>query len=301
MKHITFQNRTITLAGHLYLPENVEIGKKYPAVVVVHPGGGIKEQTAGSYAKNLAKQGFIALAYDASYQGESGGFPRYIEDPAVRVEDISAAIDFLNQQENVDASRIGVLGICAGGGYAINATMFDRRIKALAIVSAIDINGLFREAFGTDPIPALQGLLENVAAQRTAEQQGMQDLLITYVPNSLEEMSENPPVWTKEAYDYYRTPRAMHPNAANKLSFRSIPKIFAFDAFSQVSDFLTQPTLFVVGKEADTAHYSEAVFAEMKGEDKELYWVDNATHVSLYDKDLPRAVPKIAEFFSEKL
>lgn len=299
MKTVQFPNRDITLAGHLHLPHNTE--NKLPAIVVVHPGGGVKEQTAGLYAKFLAENGFAALAYDASYQGESGGLPRYIEDPAVRVEDISAAMDFLARQPEIDAERIGVLGICAGGGYAINATLFERRIKALATVSAVDINGLFRAGFGAEPVPALLGLMQNVAAQRNAEANGADELTIPYVPNSPDEFTEATPEYAKEAYDYYRTPRAMHPNAANKLAFRSVPKIFAFDAFSQVPDFLTQPTLLVVGKNADTAYFSENVFKQIRGDNKELVWIDDATHVSLYDKDVARAMPAITAFFGKHL
>ncbi len=299
MQAVQFKNRDITIAGHLYLPQN--LNGKAPAIVVVHPGGGVKEQTAGLYAKHLAENGFVALAYDASHQGESGGLPRFVEDPAVRVEDISAGIDFLVQQAQVDAERIGVLGICAGGGYAINATLFERRIKALATVSAVDINGLFRAGFGAQPVPALLGLMQNVSAQRNAEANGADELTIPYVPNSPEEFNENTPEYAKEAHNYYRTPRAMHPNSPNKLLFRSVPKIFAFDAFSQVPDFLTQPALLVAGSKADTAYFSENVFKQIQGDNKELYWVDGATHVSLYDKDVARAVPKIAEFFAQNL
>lgn len=299
MQNVTFNNRDIALKGHLYTPENAS--GKLPAIVVVHPGGGVKEQTAGLYAKHLAENGYIALAYDASYQGESGGTPRYVEDPAVRVEDISGAIDFLQGLASVDASRIGVLGICAGGGYAINATLFDRRIKALATVSAVDINGLFRAGFGADPIPALLGFLQNVADQRTAEAQGADLMHIPYVPNATSEFNEHTPEYAKEAHDYYRTPRAMCETAANKLLFRSVPKIFAFDAFSQVPDFLTQPTLLVVGENSDTAYFSENVFNQIKHDNKELVKIANATHVSLYDKDTPNAVPSIVKFFGEKL
>ncbi|MCK3654293.1 hypothetical protein A4G19_00475 [Pasteurellaceae bacterium Macca] len=299
MKKVQFNHRDIHLAGHLYTPATQ--GQKYPAIIVVHPGGGVKEQTSGLYAKLLAEQGFVTLAYDASHQGESGGLPRYLEDPALRMEDISAAVDFLVKQENVDANRIGVLGICAGGGYAINATLFDRRIKALATVSAVDINGLFRANFGENPVPALLELMNNVGGQRTSEEQGAETLYINYVPNSVEEFTPQTPEYAKEAYDYYRTPRAQCEAAANKLLFRSIPKIFAFDAFSQVPDFLTQPTLLVVGKNADTAYFSENLFQQIQHQNKELYWVENATHVSLYDYDVPQALPKIAAFFSQNL
>lgn len=298
---IQFPNKDYQMAGIRFTPDNFDDSKKYPAIVVVHPGGGVKEQTVALYAEAMAKFGFITLAFDASYQGESGGLPRYLEDPASRVEDVSCAVDALVADKNVDANRIGVLGVCAGGGYAINSSLFERRIKAVATVSAVDINGLFRAVFGDNPIPALQGFMAQAGEQRTAEAQGADLMTIPYVPNSTDEFTEQTPEYAKEAYDYYRTPRAMCPTAPNKMLMRSVPKIFAFDAFSQVPTMQMQPILLIAGDKADTAYFSENLMKQIAHQNKELYWVKDATHVSLYDYDVPKAMPKLGEFFQKNL
>ncbi|MDO4640369.1 MAG: alpha/beta hydrolase [Neisseria sp.] len=301
MKPVQITGKGFTLAAHLYLPTDFNAQQSYPAIVCVHPGGGVKEQTSGLYAELLAEKGFITLAFDAAYQGESSGEPRGLEDPAQRVEDISLAIDYLVNLEGVANEKIGLLGICAGGGYAINATLFDKRIKALATVSAVDINGLFRAGFGANPIPTLLELLNNAGAQRSQEAKDGERAYIPFVPNSPAEFNEHTPEYAKEAYDYYRTPRAQHERASNQLLFTSVAKIFAFDAFSQVADLLTRPTLLIVGKQADTAYFSENVFEKISHNDKQLTWIDGATHVSLYDKDVPVALESIATFFDTKL
>ncbi|MFC9471916.1 alpha/beta hydrolase [Nocardia sp. NPDC056952] len=155
MQNIEFSNARITMAGDLFLPENFSADQYYPAIVCVHPGGGVKEQTAGLYAEKLAAQGFVTLAFDASHQGESGGIPRRLEDPFARVEDIRAAVDYLSILDFVDADRIGAFGVCAGGGYAIDATKTDRRIKAVGTVSPVDIGATFRKGWdGSLPLEA---------------------------------------------------------------------------------------------------------------------------------------------------
>lgn len=298
-EEVRFRNGDIQVAGHLYRPENAA-DKKLPAIIVVHPGGGVKEQTAGLYAEQLAQRGFLALAYDASHQGESEGMPRFLEDPAIRVEDIRCAVDYLTTLSEVDSERIGVLGICAGGGYAINAALVEKRIKAVGTVSAVDIGGLFREAVGAPE--NINGLLAQISAQRSAETAGAEPLLVGYVPNSPEEITEATPEYAREAYEYYRTPRAQHPNSPNKVLFTSFAKRIAFSAFTQVKNLLTQPILLVVDSEADTKHHSEQVLAEAQTE-KELFWVDGASHVALYDKMeyIAPAVEKLAAFYAAKL
>lgn len=144
---VYFQNGPWKMAGNLYFPKNIENGKKYPAIITVHPGGGVKEQTSGLYAKKLAEQGFITLAYDASHQGDSEGMPRYLENPTERVEDIRSAVDYLTTLPQVDAEKIGVFGICAGGGYALSAAQTEHRIKAVATASAVDIGTTFRQGW----------------------------------------------------------------------------------------------------------------------------------------------------------
>jgi fermentation-respiration switch protein FrsA (DUF1100 family) len=246
---VTFPNGPISMAGNLYVPPDFERQRSHAALVTVHPGGGVKEQTAGLYASKLADQGYVTLAFDASYQGDSGGDPHHLEDPNARVEDIRAAVDYLQSLDYVDAERIGVWGICAGGGYAVNAAMTDHRIKAVGIVSALDIGASWRRGwYGTgldfDAVPTL----EAAARQRTAESQGAEVAYSPYVPA---QPDENTPYDLAQAREYYLTPRAQHPNAKNKyLMTKSLSRIFAFDAFHLVEDLLTQPILMVAGSDA---------------------------------------------------
>ncbi len=231
--------------------------------MTVHPGGGVKEQTAGLYAAKMAEEGFVALAYDASFQGESGGEPHHLEDPFARVEDVRAAVDFLQSLDYVDAERIGVLGVCAGGGYAVNAALTDYRIKAVTTVSPVNIGTSFRRGwFGTDSDAAAAPTLQAVAQQRTTEAQGADPAYIPYVP---EQPDENTPRDLVEAHDYYLTSRAQHPNAKNKqLSAKSISRIFTFDAFHLVEDLFTAPLLIVAGSEAGSLWMSTELHGRVR-------------------------------------
>ncbi|MCF3136726.1 alpha/beta hydrolase [Streptomyces olivochromogenes] len=301
MEAITFPNGPIIMAGHLHLPPDFDPGHGHAAIVTVHPGGGVKEQTAGLYAGKLAEQGFVTLAYDASHQGESGGEPRFLEDPAARVEDVRAAVDHLQTLGYVAPERIGVLGICAGGGYAVNATMTDHRIKAVGTVSCLNIGTGYRQGwYGTDPASAAVPALEAAARQRTAETQGAEPAYLPYVPW---EPDEDTPRDLVEAHDYYLTPRAQHPHARNKKLFaRSLSKIFAFDAFHLVEDLLTQPILMVAGSEAGSLWHSTGLHARVRGP-KRLVVVDGGTHMDFYDvpKYVDRAVEEAAPFFTDHL
>lgn len=299
MKSVKFKHNNIDMAGNLYLPEGMDESKKYPAIVCVHPGGGVKEQTSGLYAENLSKQGFITLAFDASYQGESGGEPRLLEDPSERVEDVHCAVDYLTTLPYVDVDNIGVLGICAGGGYAINASQSNHRIKAVAGISSVDIGGLFR-AQGKE---ASLATIQAANVQRTAEANGAELQYIPWVPNSLEEIDENTTTLMREAYDYYRTPRAQHPNSTNRFLFRSVEKILTFSAFSNLDTLLTQPLLIIAGAEADTLMFSEEAYEKAASEDKELFLIEGATHVDMYDipKYVNPALEKLTIFFNKNL
>ncbi|PGR76426.1 hypothetical protein COC53_29475, partial [Priestia megaterium] len=289
----------LNMAGNLYLPEGFDENKKYPAIVSVHPGGGVKEQTAGLYAQKLSNNGFVALAFDASCQGESEGEPRLLEDPYARVEDVRCAVDYLTTLPYVNQEKIGALGICAGGGYVVAAAPTERRIKAVATVSAVDIGAMFR---GEASVETQLQTLEAVAKQRTAEVNGAEAHFLTYAPDTLEEMDENTPVLMREAYDYYRTPRAQHPNSPNRFLFKSVDKLMAFSATTQISDYLTQPMLLIAGTEADTRGYSEQ-FYELSNGPKELFWVKGATHIAMYDipEYVDQSVNKLTEFFWENI
>ncbi|MDQ0382512.1 alpha/beta hydrolase [Amycolatopsis thermophila] len=301
METITFPNGPISMAGNLYLPSDFDPEGSYPAVVTVHPGGGVKEQTAGLYASKLAERGFVALAFDASCQGDSGGQPRFLEDPAARVEDVRAAVDHLQTLGYVDAGRIGVLGVCAGGGYAVTAAMTDHRIKAVTTVSAVNIGSAYRKGwFGADPDSAAVATLEAAAQQRTAEAKGAEAAFIPYVPPALDESTPRDMV---EAHDYYLTPRAQHPNAQNKKLFtKSVSRIFAYDAFHLVEDLLTQPILMVAGSAAGSLWHTTELHSRVRSA-KKLVVVEGGTHMDFYDvpEYVKRAVEEATPFFEENL
>ncbi|EDT41516.1 alpha/beta hydrolase [Burkholderia ambifaria] len=297
---VTFDSAGVKLAGHLYL-QPAEAGILRPAIVVGHPGAGVKEQAAGLYAQHLARQGFIALAFDAAHQGESDGEPRGLEDPAHRIEDFKAAVSFLTTRENVDPDRIGALGICASGGYLIPAAATDPRIKAVATVSAADISLQFR--FGADrrQNPAIfQSMLDAAAAARTAEANGEGVGVFQIFPTEAQARVSDRHVF--EGWEYYCSARAHHPRSATFFTWNSVDRIAHFDAFRLIDAIAPRPLLMIAGTEAATSWMSSDAFANAQ-EPKELFWVEGATHVALYDTVpyVDAAVAKLNDFFSEKL
>ncbi|MFV5701980.1 alpha/beta hydrolase [Flavobacterium sp. XS2P12] len=295
---VTFNNNNLKMAGNLYLPKDFNENKKHPVIITVHPGGGVKEQTSGLYAQKMAEQGYVALAFDASHQGESEGLPRFLEDPTERVEDIRSAVDYVTTLKFVDTEKIGLIGICAGGGYSINAAQTEHRIKAVAIASPVS-TGNKKGWDGKTPVLESLKTLEVVAQQRTAEANGAEPMYVNYVP---EKPDANTPNDLVEAYDYYRTPRAQHPNSTNLLLFTSLDKMMAFEAFANIETFLTQPTLIIVGNKAGSRWQGEEVYKKITSP-KELVIIDGATHMDLYD--IPKYVKQVAEnmtaFFEKNL
>jgi len=296
-----FLNRDWEVAANIYLPDNFDKTKKYAAIVCVHPGSSVKEQTAGLYAAKLSAAGFVAIAFDASFQGESGGIPRYLEDPATRVEDIRCAVDYLTTLDFVDKERIGVLGICAGGGYAANAALTERRIKAIIAVSPTNIGRAYREYSSIET-------LEAVSRQRTAEANGAVALIPNWTPASAEAAKQagmtDPDLL--EAIDYYRTPRGEHPNANNQLRFTSITAIMAFDAFHLAEYLLTQPLLVIVGDRVGSfGAYRDGfeLYNKAASKDKSIHTVKGAGHYDLYDQPAAtaEAVGKIVPFLQKAL
>jgi uncharacterized protein len=294
----SFKNNGIDMAGNLYLPKNFSQTAKYPAIVSVHPGGGVKEQTAGLYAQKLSEQGFVALAFDASHQGASGGMPRLLDDPMRRVADIYSAVDYLTSLGYVDAGRIGALGICAGSGTTVKAASMERRIKAIATVSAVDVGAATRKGWDGKATQADQlALLESVAKQRSAEAAGAEPAYVNYVPKVGDKSA---PRDLQEAADYYLTPRGQHPNSPNKMLMTSLSALVSFTGFDRV-DLLTQPLMIVAGSEAGSLWHSQELHAKAAGP-KELFIVDGATHMDLYDgKGVDIAMSKLAPFFVRTL
>lgn len=297
-QHVKVPRGNFDLAANIYLPIDFKDGKTYPAIVISHPGGGVKEQVSGTYAKRLAEAGFVTVAFDASYQGESGGEPRGVDSPFNRVDDISYVIDYLNTLPYVDSSKIGALGICAGGGATIAAAPIEKRIKAAAGVSTFDV-GAANRAIGKD---AINETLEKVAVQRENEAKGDPILYVPIIPDTKEQLPEEAPEFLVEAVDYYRTPRGYHPRATNRATFTSVPDALKFYPWENLGTMMTAPLLLIAGDKADTLPFSQAAY-DADNAPKELYLVKGATHVDMYDKEpyLSEAVIKLADFFNQNL
>lgn len=304
MPNVTFKNlngQGITMAAILHFPAGFDESRRYPAVVVSHPGGGVKEQAAGLYAGKLAESGLIAIAFDRSYQGESTGEPRQLENPYVSTEDVSAVIDHLTTLPYVDQDRIGAMGICAGAGYSANAAINDRRIKALGMVSAVNIGQMFRNGWentvkDADALP----YLEAGSAARTADAGNHGMATMPLAPMKEEDA---PNAELRGAWEYYHTPRCEHPNAPGYALARSLTQIITYDAYNKAEAFLTQPILAVAGSKAGSKWMSDDLIARAASTDKTLHLVEGADHMDLYDvpRYVDEAVSKLAPFFQSRL
>jgi fermentation-respiration switch protein FrsA (DUF1100 family) len=298
MEKVNFKNGGMKIAGNLYLPKDFNSKSKYPAIVYIHPGGGVKEQTVGLYASKMALRGFIGLTFDATHQGESEGIPRFLENPTARDEDARCAVDYLTTLSCVNLENIGVLGICSGGGYAISVAQTERRIKAVVGISAVNIGDAYRLGWdGSLSTEHQLSTLEEVVKQRTAEANGAEPRYFGYVPD---EIDENTPISMLEGYDYYRTPRAQHPNSTNRCLFTSFDKLMAYDAFTNIGTLLTQPLLLFAGSKADSTWHSERAMREAAGP-KELVTIEGASHVDLYDisEYVDPIIEKLDRFYTQ--
>ncbi|RKT52425.1 alpha/beta hydrolase [Saccharothrix australiensis] len=291
-----------TLAAVTYLPAGFDAEGSYPAIVVSHPGGGVKEQTAGLYARKLAGHGFVTIAYDASFQGASTGTPRQLENPYIRTEDVSAVVDHLTTLPYVDADRIGAMGICAGAAYTANAAINDPRIKAVGTVSMVNIGQMFRNGWdGAMADADAAPVLAQAAAARTSDATGAPDG--NQFPLAPLRKEDAPSPELEEAWEYYRTSRCEHPNAPSWMTTRSLSQIVTYDAFHKAETFLTQPLLLVAGSEAGSKWMSEDLYGRAASTDKSFHVVEGANHMSLYDgeKYVEEVVGALAPFFTERL
>ncbi|HEP8939988.1 TPA: alpha/beta hydrolase [Pseudomonas aeruginosa] len=300
---IAFNNGAIAMAGNLYLPPDYDSSRRYPAIVVAHPWGGVKEQTSGLYAQQLARKGFVTLAFDASHYGESGGEPRDLEDPADRVQDIRSAVGYLASLPQVDAARIGTLGVCAGGGYTLHEAQTDPRVKAVAGVVAYDIGDATRTGIDGSPVSAEDrlNLLQSVAEQLNKEAAGA-PLLVQQLLPSRDQLDASTPNFVREATDYYLTPRGAHPNARNHFVVTSPGLHMAYYPLEHMELVAPRPVLLIAGERAETLKFSQAAYAKAQ-QPKELLVIPGASHFDLYDKPeyVTPAVDKLAEFFGEHL
>ena len=305
MERVTFQNKGNTVVGNLFKPDGVEQGTKYPAIVVTHPFGAVKEQVPTTYAELLAAQGFVALVFDASYQGESGGEPHFSEFPSARTEDIRCAVDFLSIHPDVDPERIGALGICTGGGYTVNVSQTEMRIKAVVGVSTFNIGSARRDGVGgTQSAEYRTSLLERSGRARTREAAGGEVEMFSLInDNPAFDMNDlsTIPVMYQEGYRYYSeidpSPRFMGTFALSSLSQQMA--FFPFEGTGMISP---RPLLLIAGSEADTLYMSQDAFDKAK-EPRELHLIDGASHIDLYWKPeyVPQVAKKLTEFFTKNL
>ena len=298
---VTFRNRYgITLAADMYIPKNAK--GKLAAIAVSGPFGAVKEQSSGLYAQTLAERGFLTIAFDPSYTGESGGQPRYVASPDINTEDFCAAVDFLSTLDDVDSERIGILGICGWGGMALNAAAMDTRIKAMVTstmydMSRVNANGYF-DAMDADQRYELRRQLN---AQRTLDaKKGTYEL----AGGVVDPLPDDAPQFVKDYYAYYKTPRGYHKRSLNSnngwnktssLSFINMP-LLAY------SDEIRSAVLMIHGEKAHSRYFSEDAFKKLKGDNKELLIIPGASHVDLYDNQA-NVIPfdKIESFFRECL
>ena len=298
---VTFRNRYgITLAADMYIPKNAK--GKLAAIAVSGPFGAVKEQSSGLYAQTLAERGFLTIAFDPSYTGESGGQPRYVASPDINTEDFCAAVDILSTLDDVDPERIGILGICGWGGMALNAAAMDTRIKATVTstmydMSRVNANGYF-DAMDADQRYELRRQLN---AQRTLDaKKGTYEL----AGGVVDPLPDDAPQFVKDYYAYYKTPRGYHERSLNSnngwnktssLSFINMP-LLAY------SDEIRNAVLMIHGEKAHSRYFSEDAFKKLKGDNKELLIIPGASHVDLYDNQA-NVIPfdKIESFFREYL
>jgi fermentation-respiration switch protein FrsA (DUF1100 family) len=306
ISHVTYKNLGWDSSADIYLPPNFDEKKKYPAIVSTHPIGSCKEQTSGNvYGTALAKEGFVVIAFDASFQGASGGSPRFIEDPSIRVSDIRFAIDYLVTLPYVDENRIGAIGVCGGGAYTIHAAITDHRIKALVSITGVNYGRLIREGFSNfKPVEAL----EAIAKQRTAEARGVERNVIDYLPSSVEHGKKNgiTDIDVLEATDYYKTPRGQKPHGATSGLFSFNSAAMGWDAFLHAEVLLTQPLMVVIGdKPGGFGAYRDGweIYSRAASKNKHIAVAEGASHYDLYDqpKAVAFALSKVVPFFKENL
>ncbi|HHJ0104074.1 alpha/beta hydrolase [Yersinia enterocolitica] len=292
----------IQIAANVYTPANYDPAKKYPAVIVAHPNGGVKEQVAGLYAQRLAEHGYITITADAAYQGASGGMPRNVDKPANRIEDIHGMADYISQYPGVDTTRIGLLGICGGGGYSLKAAQTDKRFKALATLSMFDSGLVRRNGYQDSQLSTIQERLKQASDARTKEVATGE---ITYTGDAQltdEQIAKLPFDLYRQGFEYYGKTHA-HPNSTFRYTLSSLLDLMSFDAQSNM-DLINQPLLMIAGTKADSRYMTESAFKKATGtQNKELFLIDGATHIETYwvPRYVEQAMSKIDNFFDKNI
>ena len=298
-KKVTFHNRYgITLAADMYMPKSVV--DKLPAIAVSGPFGAVKEQSSGLYAQKMAERGFLTIAFDPSYTGESGGTPRYVASPDINTEDFCAAVDFLSVQENVDPERIGIIGICGWGGMALNAAAIDTRIKATAAMTMYDMTRVTANGY-FDAEDSEQARFEKKKAMNAQRIEDYKSGSYALAGGVVDPLPEDAPQFVKDYYAYYETPRGYHSrslnsnggwNVTSSLSFLNMPIL-------QYSNEIRSAVLLVHGEKAHSRYFSETAYSKLTGDNKELLIIPGANHTDLYDQMDIIPFGKLKAFFEE--
>ncbi|SRR5690606_15617352 len=299
---VSYKLNGIDIAANVYTPANYDPSKKYPAVIVAHPNGGIKEQTAGLYAQRLAEAGYITIAADASYQGASGGEPRHTDKPQFRTEDIHGMADYIAGYAGVDPTRVGALGICGGGGYTLKAAQSDKRLKAVATLSMFNSGEVRRNGFQNSQLNTIEQRLKQASDARAQEVAGGEIKYSGVASITDEEIAKTPTDLYRQGFEYYYRTHA-HPNSTFLYTTSSLMDLMTWDATDGI-ELIDQPLLMMAGSKADTKYMTDEAFPKAKNaKNKELFLLDGATHIETYWKKeyVAKAVNKLVEFYHQNL
>ncbi len=299
---VTYKLDVLDIAANVYTPASYDPEKHFPAIVVAHPNGGVKEQVAGLYAQRLAEQGYITIAADAAYQGASGGQPRNVDRPAYRVEDIHGMADFITRYPGVDVARVGLLGICGGGGYSLKAAQTDKRFKSIATLSMFNSGRVRRNGYMDSQLETIHERLQQASDARAVEVAGGVVLYAGDANLTDEQIAALPFDLYRQGYEYYWKTHA-HPGSTFKYTMSSLLDLMRWDAADQL-ELLDQPLLMIAGSKADSLYMTEDAFAKAIGtKDKKLFKIDGATHIETYwvPEYVDAAMNKLTEFFGRSL
>jgi uncharacterized protein len=310
---VKYKLNGLDIAANVYTPANYDQQRKYPAVVVGHPNGGVKEQVAGLYAQRLAELGYITIAADAAYQGGSSGEPRNVDKPAYRIEDIHGMADFITRYPGVDAARLGLLGICGGGGYSLAAAATDKRFKSMATVSMFNSGRVRRNGYQDSQLDTIQQRLQQASAARAQEVAGRgstaraQEMTGGVLYSGDADMTDEqiaalPFDLYRQGYEYYWRTHA-HPGSTFRYTTSSLLDLMRWDATDQI-ELIDQPLLMIAGSKADSLYMTEDAFLKATGtKDKELFKIEGATHIETYwvPKYVDAALGQLKPFYARTL
>lgn len=299
---VKYKLNGLDIVANVYTPANYDPAKKYPAIVVAHPNGGVKEQVAGLYAQHLAELGYITIAMDAAYQGGSGGEPRSTDKPQFRIEDIHGAADFITHYPGIDVSRLGLLGICGGGGYSLSAAKSDKRFRSIATLSMFNSGRVRRNGFADSQLDTIQQRLKQASDARDQEKSGEKILYSGDADMTDEQIAALPFDMYRQGYEYYWRTHA-HSGSTFRYTTSSLLDLMRWDATDQI-DLIDQPLLMIAGSKADSLYMTEDAFPMAIGTaDKELFIIEGATHIETYwiPRYVEAALGKLKPFYDRTL